>query len=43
MGANAIGLLQTQSDLHRISAQVKDSPFELSPTVTDTQNGSGLP
>ena len=38
MGANAISRLRTQHDLVRMSTQVKGSPFELSPTVPDTQN-----
>ena len=43
MGANAIGRLQTQPDPLRMSMQVKGSPFELSPTATDTRKRLGLP
>ena len=36
MGAITVSHLQTQHDVVRMSVQVKGSPFELSPTVTDT-------
>ena len=36
MGANVFRRPQTQRDVTRIFSQVKGSPFELSPMVTDT-------
>ena len=43
MGANAISRPRTQPDPLRMFAQVKGSPFELSPTATDTSNGPHCP
>ena len=36
MGANVFSRPQTERDVARIFSQVKGSPLELSPTVTDT-------
>ena len=36
MGANVFSRPQTQRDVARIFSQIRGSPFELSPTVTDT-------
>ena len=43
MGANAVSRPRTQPDPPRIFAEVKVSPFELSPTATDTQNRPNFP
>ena len=43
MGANVFSRPQTQRDVVRMFSQVWGSPFELSPTVTDTRNHPGIP
>ena len=43
MRANDYRLPQTQPDLLRMFAQLRGSPLELSPTVTDLENRTELP